>query len=183
MSPDTFHLVLIARRVDVRLAVGRGHTYALVLYHSAQAAHGMTLEVGEVYHEVVVLQSRSHEVVLYVGGVAHRYLELAVGVHYLHLGNLGESVFLSHAHVFLCRAAASAVSRVALHDGAVHLLHQRTDERGLQIVGVAGLAGAHFHCHAALCLASERLVYLDERFGRDVARHVNLRLRHCGCRQ
>ena len=72
-SPEFHHVELLhaACRVDVGLAVLAGAADAEVLQRSAVAAHGVTLEVVEGNHEVVVLHVAAHDVVLDVRGVLH----------------------------------------------------------------------------------------------------------------
>ena len=171
--PQPFHHLLIACRVDVRLAVGRCHADARVLQHTAQAAHRVSLEVCEVDHEVVVLQVRAHDVVLDVRGVLHGDVELTLLVHQVHLEAGCEAVLLDGLPMSLEGVAAAFVGGVALHDGAVHLVHQQSDELRLQVVRVARLAGGNLHGYASLGFAAQCLVDLHQRLRRDVARHVD----------
>ena len=147
-----------AHRVDVCLAGGRGHADAGVLQHTAEATHLVTLEVGEVDHEVVVLQVVTHDVVLQVCRVGHGNLHLALLVHQVHTEDRVEAVLVDGLPVLLRVLARAAVGRAALYDGAVDRLHQLADECGLQVVRVAALARADFHGYAACGLQAQCLV-------------------------
>ena len=41
--------------MDVRLPGCRGNTDGLVLDHTAEAAHGMPFEMGQIDHEIIIL--------------------------------------------------------------------------------------------------------------------------------
>ena len=168
--------------MDVGLAVGRGHADGGVLQHTAQAAHRVTLEVGQVDHEVVACQVVAHDVVLDVLAVAHGNLHLAFLVHQVHDEQRVEAVLVYRLPVRLKRVALAAVGRIALHDGAVHLVHQVLDERRPEVVGVARLARRYFHRHASLCRHAQGLVDSHQRLRADFPRHVHFALRH-GCRR
>ena len=140
----------------------------------------MAFEVVEGNHEVVVGHVAAHDVVLDVGGVLHGDAHLALLVHNVDAEQGCEAVTLDDLPVVgrgvalvLLVAGAAAVGGVALHDGAVHQLHEVLDELGLQVVGVAALAGGDFHSYAALGLHAEGLVDIDQPLGRDVAGEVD----------
>ena len=174
---EHFHL---AGGVYIGFAVAAGATDGEVLQRSAVATHGMSLEVVEGNHEVVVGHVASHDVVLDMCGVHHGDTYLALFVHDVHPEQGLEAVAFDNlpvvgrggALVFLV-AGAAAISRVALHDGAVDQHHEVFDELGPQVVGVAPLAGGDLHCHAALGVHSQCLVDFHQRLGVDVAGYVD----------
>lgn len=67
--------------MDIELAAARGHADGEVFQRAAEAAHGVSLEVGEDDHEIVVGQVAADLVVFDVGGVDHRQAHGAVGIH------------------------------------------------------------------------------------------------------
>jgi len=73
---------------------------------------------------------------------------------------------------------------VALHDGAVDEHHEVFDKLRLEVVGVTPLPCRDLHRHAALGLHAQRLVDVDQPFGRDVAGEVDngLAVSLCGGR-
>ena len=71
----------LACRVDVALAIGGGNADGGILEHSAEAAHGVTLKVGKVDHEVVVGKVVAYDVIFQVLLILDRYAHLAIFVH------------------------------------------------------------------------------------------------------
>ena len=108
-------LLALARRVDVEFPGGRGHANRLVLQHTAEAAHGMSLEVGQVDHEIVVLKVRAYDVVLNMLRVFDRQLHFAFLVHDVNGGDVVVAAFGDGLTVLLGVATVAAVSRVAFH--------------------------------------------------------------------
>ena len=53
--PQFVVILALSIGVDVGLSIAGSHADALVFQHTAKSAHGMTLEVGKVNHEIVVL--------------------------------------------------------------------------------------------------------------------------------
>ena len=84
----------LACRVDVSLAVRRGHADGGILHHAAEAAHGVSLEVGQVDHEVVVSQMLAHDVILQMFLVADGNAYLAELVHQVDGEDGVEAVFV-----------------------------------------------------------------------------------------
>ena len=107
----------------------------------------MPLKMGQVDHEIIVFQMVPDDVVLEVLLVLHRKVELSLGIHDVHLGDVKESVVLGGLHVGLRAGAFAAIGRVALHDGAVHLAHQVPDEGGLEEIVPSGFSRADFDGH------------------------------------
>lgn len=173
-------LLHLAARVDVSLAVGAGAADAEVLQGSAVAAHGMTLEVVEGDHEVIVVDVAAHDVVFDVGAVHDGDADFALFVHDVDLEHGNESVALDDFPVVggggalvLLVLGGVAVGGVALHDGAVHGVDEQTDKLGLQIVGVGAFAGGDLDGHAAFGLHAQGFVDFDEGLWADVAGHVD----------
>ena len=165
--PALGRLVRHAVTVDVGLAGGGGHADALVLQHAAEAAHHMTLEVGQVDHEAVVLELLAHDVVFDPRGVAHGDAHILFLVHQHHLGDGVEAVGVNGLPMLALVLAGTAVGRAALHNGAVDFIDKLADEGGLEVVVAAHLARADFHGHASVGLHTELLVDLDQTFGRN----------------
>ena len=77
--------------MDIDLADDGRYADALVLQHTAEAAHGVTLEEGEVDHEVVVCQMAAHDVVLDVAVVGHGQVDGVLLVHDVDRGDVVEA--------------------------------------------------------------------------------------------
>ena len=137
----------VARSVNVHLAASRRHADALVFQHTAEAAHGVTLEVGEVDHEVVVAQMASHNVVLQVAAIDNRQVHRVFFVHDVNRGDGIVSSLGNGLTVGCGGGAATTVGSVALHDIAADQLHKIFNEFGAQVVALCRLAGTDFHSH------------------------------------
>ena len=95
-----------------------------VLYRTAESRHRMTFEMGQDNREVIVRIMRAYDVIVYVPSALYRKPGFPFCIHNIHFGNGGETVFLGGTEMGGCVGAASAVCRVAFHDGAVHTLHE-----------------------------------------------------------
>ena len=60
--------------------------------------------------------------------------DLSVGIHDVDTGNIHVSVLAGGTEVILSGATVAAVSGVALHECAVHLLHEGSDERRGELI-------------------------------------------------
>ena len=130
--PKSRHGLLITGGVDVCLAVCGRHADACVFEHAAHAAHRMTLEVGEVYHEVVIFQMCAHDVAFDVGIVLHGDFKFAFLVHQIDLEHRRKTVVFDGLPMLLECGSLAAVCGVALHDGAAHGFDEVFDEVGLR---------------------------------------------------
>ena len=189
--PESAHVQLLhlACRVDVGLAVLTGTADREILQCTAIAAHGVTFEVVEGNHEVVVRHVTTHNVVFDVRLVFHRDANLVIFVHDIHGEILGESVALNHLPVVLRRIAfvvlvgrSVAVCRITLHDGAVHLKHQIPDEFRFQVVRVAALTRTHLHGHSSLGRNAQGLIDSHQRLRTDFPSQIHFRLSESRCR-
>ena len=180
-SPEFSHVEFLhlACRVDIGLAVTAGTPDGQVLERTAVAAHGVTFEMTQQHHEVVVGHVASHDVILDVRLVLDGNTYLVVLVHDIHGEVLQETVTLDDFPVVgrsvalvLLIARSAAIGGIAFHNGAVHLKDQILDEFGLQVVGVTALTRRDLHCHAALGLNAKRLVDFHQRLRRNVPCHI-----------
>ena len=142
--PQVCVVLALAVGVDVGLAVARGHADAGVLQHAAEAAHLVPLEVGQVDHTVVVLQVLSDDIVAHIGGVAHRDLDFAIGIHNVDAADGIEAVVVDDGQMVGGVHTLASVGGVAFHQLAVHVFNEIADQFGLEVVVAAGLAGADF---------------------------------------
>ena len=91
----------LTARVDVEFPGSRVHTYRLVLQHAAESTHGMPLEVGQVDHEIIVLQVGAYDVVLQMLRVLDRQLHFAFFVHDVNGGDIVVTTLGDGLTVFL----------------------------------------------------------------------------------
>ena len=133
----------------------------------------MTFEVGEVDHEVVVLEVRTYNVVVQVSTIGHGNLEFPFFVHKVYLECGKESMFLDGFPMGFGGVAASFVSSVTFYDGATHLIYELADEFGFQIVGVTAFAGGDLYGNAAFGGAAQSVIDVYQCFGRNLAREIN----------
>ena len=80
--------------VDIFLSVCRRDTYGYLLQCSTEAAHGMTLEMSEHKHGIILIHTLSDIVFLYypaVGDVKHAVG--ALSIHELHIKMLRPPMF------------------------------------------------------------------------------------------
>lgn len=110
-----------------------------------------------------------------------RKLRLTLGIHDVDRCDGRESVVGRRLQMALRIGPAAAVGRVALDNRTVDLLHQRLDERRLQEVVAARLAGREFDGYLAPGLTAERLVDSDQIVGRNLLEEIDLRKRRLGC--
>ena len=114
--------------MDIQFATAGCHSDGLVLQHTAEATHCVTFEVGEIYHQVIVLQMRADDVILNVFCVCDRQVDAPFLIHDVHRSNVVEATLGNCPAMSRCRAAVAAVGRIALHDVGSQLLHQILDE-------------------------------------------------------
>ena len=103
-----------------------------------------------------------------------RNFHLAVGIHDVHLGNLGKTVILGSLHVCFGICTATSVGSVAFHDSAIHLFYQLAYKCRLEKIVSAWFSCRKFYCHTAAGLASQSLIDFNKALGRYVTRHVHL---------
>ena len=114
----------------------------------------MTFEVVETDHEVVVGKMSAYDVVVQMGMVAHGNAYLIVFVHDVDGEILGKAVAVNDLPV-IGRVVAhvvriAAIGGVVFYNGTINVIDQILDELWFEIVGIAALAGAYFHCHTPL---------------------------------
>ena len=141
----------------------------------------MSLEVGQVNHEVVVGQVLPHDVVLQVLMVLNGDANLAELVHQIDSKDRVEAVLMNSLPVLPGVLAGAAVGRAALHDGAVQLFHQLANKRRFQIVRVTAFTSRYFHADAACSLHAQCLIDFNQRLWRYFLREIHLTL--CRCHQ
>ena len=121
-------------RVNVCLSVLGGDTYGGIFEHAAEAAHRMALEMGQVNHEIIVLQMGSNDVVFYPFIIGDRNLEFTFFVHDIHIGYGFIPSFGDFLPVGFRRRTASLVSRIAFNQRTADLFHQITNQLGTEMV-------------------------------------------------
>ena len=131
----------------------------------------MPLEVGQVDHEIVVLQMAPHDVVFQVLPVLHRNGEFTLRVHDVHPGNIRKAVVLRRLKVVLRPGALAAVSRIALHNGAFHAVHQILDQLRTQEIMAARFPGADLDGHPSGSRSPHSLVNPYKSLRRNLLRH------------
>ena len=166
MRPESLYHLLVTGGVDVGLSVGRCHADGGILEHATETTHGMSLEVCEVDHEVVVGQVLSHDIIFNMCGVVDRNGHIALLVHEVDLEGGQEAMILDGLPMLLEGVSLSLISRVAFHDRAIHLVDKEFDEFGLEVVGIARLSGRDFHCHLSCGRSAERMIDLHQCLGR-----------------
>ena len=120
--------------MDERFALSRGHAYTLVFQYAAEAAHGMALEMGKVYQEVIVGDVAADTVKLYVGVVLYRYVHAPFFVHDVNRRYLGEAAFFYGAAMARGVRAVALICCIAFNDCAVHFIHKPFDEFRAEII-------------------------------------------------
>ena len=179
----------LACRVDICLAVLTGTADREILQCTTVAAHGVTFEVVEGNHKVVVGHVSSHDVELDVRLIFHGDADLVVFVHDIHGEILREAVTLNHLPVVLrCVALVFLIGRsvavcgITLHDSAVHLEHQVLYEFRLQVVRIAALSSTHLHGDAPLGRNTQGFIDFHQRLWADFPCQIHLRLCESCCR-
>ena len=121
--------------MDVCLAVLTGTTDREVLKRTAVAAHGVTFEVVQCNHEIIVGHVTSHNVELDITLILHGDADLVVFVHDVHWEVLCKTMSLDDLPVVSRRIAvillvtrSAAIGGVALHNGTIHLEYQVLNE-------------------------------------------------------
>ena len=159
--------------MDVQLTGGGCHADALVLEHTAESAHRMSLEMRQVDHEVVVLQVTAHAVVLYPFAVCNRNVHRPFGVHDVHRGDLIISALLDGLQVAGRRGAVPAVCGITFDQIAADLLNQVLDEFRPKMIALGRLSRRYLDCHASAGRNTQRLIDTDEPRSTDVRSIIN----------
>ena len=122
--------------MDVQFSVGGCHADTLVLEHAAETAHCMPLEMGQVDHEVIVLEMAPDAVELNPFGISHGNVHRSFGIHDVYGRNFVVTPFFDGFEVAFRGRTVTAVSRVAFYKGTVHRLDQILDEFRTEMVAV-----------------------------------------------
>ena len=133
----------------------------------------MPFEVGEDNGEIIVFPGFAHIVFLEVFSTVYGEGIFPFGIHNHHRGDSGESMVRSGLQVVGRMVAAAVVGCVALHDGAVQLLHKWSYEFRVEMIVVARLACGEFHGHLAFGFASEGFIHLLDVFRSDILDEIN----------
>ena len=155
--------------VDEQLAAGGSETDGHILQCAAEAAHDVTLEVGEDHHGVIIGEVSADIVVLEVDAVLYGDGHFTLLVHDVAGGDVIETVVTDGLPVDLAGVSAAGIGCVAFADGTLNLVYEAANERGLQEVVAAGLAGGYFYCGLALEFNAESFVKTDEPLGGNIA--------------
>ena len=164
---------LRAGRMDIHLTAGRGDADADIFDGSAEAGHGVSLEMGENHPVRVVLRVAADDYLREPAAAGHGPFHFAFLIHQIEIRDSGKAVILSHLLVHGGGGAGTAVSRVALHNGAVHLLHQIFDELRAQIVACGRLAGRDLDGGFSGRGPAEGIVDFYETFRGDVGGEID----------
>ena len=138
-APCNLGIVRLTSRMDIRLTCRGGYTDGGVLHHTAEAPHGMSLEVGEVDHEVVVGKVLAHDIVFQVFLVLNGDADVVELIHDVHGEDAVEAMVMNRLPMFLGILTGTAVCCAALHNRTVYLIHQIADECGFQVMGITTL--------------------------------------------
>ena len=179
-TPD---LLRLAGTMDIGFTKRRSVADGQLLQRTAVATHGMALEMGQHQGRVVIGQILAHIVFLNhlaVGNVQHQIG--ARCVQQIHRKILLPAVLFKQLQVLFGGITLSLVCRIALDDGATHMIHHRFPEIGPQEILVALLAGMDLDGHISGQLLVQQLIHLQHLFGCDSFRkidfgsHKNIRL-------
>ncbi len=100
-----------------------------LLERAAETAHRVPLEVAEHQHGLIVHQMLAHQVLMQHPPVLNGKRHVgAIGIHDVHLEELGPPMRRHQLLVLLGGVARTLVGGVALHDGAIHLFHYGAHE-------------------------------------------------------
>ena len=162
-----------AARVDECLACSGGAADGELLERTAVAAHGMTLEMREDEHGIIVFDVFSEIVLLEYGSVGDLPTDIRTfGVHQIHRKALAPTVIFDQlqmgSRVVPNTAEGVAVSCVALDDGAVNALDHRTPEIRTQEILISLLARVELDGNAAWKLEFQCAVHLHDLFRCDL---------------
>ena len=159
----------LAAGVDQALALRGGAADGKLLERAAVTAHGVTFEMGQHEHGIVVFEILAHAVFpehLAVGDVQLHVRTF--GVHQIDGKIAAPAVVLDQLAVLRRGVALALVGGVALDDRAADALDHRSPELGLQKVLIALLARMELDCYPAGKLPAQRLIERDHLFRRDL---------------
>ena len=147
-----------------------------VLHGTAEAAHGVALEVGQDDHGVVVADVLAHRDGLEVLAALHGEHRRAFGVHDVDRAE-GPAVHLEGFKVLFRRVAVSHVERVRFDDRAVgNVLLEGFDHVARQNVRAVAFTRVELDRDLPDDFFVDERVELLQVFGVDLAREVDLRL-------
>ena len=106
----------------------------MALDRTAEARHGVSLEVGQDQPIGIILRVAANDGVLKTPAAGHGPLHLALLIHEVEFGKGGEAVVRRHLLVQGGACAGAAVGGVAFDDRAADRLHQRADQLGTEVV-------------------------------------------------
>ena len=135
--------------------------------HSAEAAHRVSFEMGQVDHTVIVPDMGADDVVLYPFCILDGDFYLAFFVHYVHGGDFVVAALGNFSTVRGGVGAAAAIGRVAFHEGPAHFFHQGRDKLRREIVGLGRFSRGNLHGDASLLFDAEGFIDLDKAFRAD----------------
>ncbi len=177
ITPNLSDIRRLARRMNPRLTLRRSDTDRYVLQRSAETTHHMALEMGQYHRKIVIEIMRPYDIFFQVLAVLHRKCHFTVGIHDIDRRNSRESMrFGCFQMVGRCGATA-AVSRIALDNGTVHLLHQWRNQSRLQEVMASRFTRGEFHRNPTRCRTFEHIVDTHQIFWRDFPNEIDFRAR------
>ena len=122
----------------------------------------MTLEVSEVYHEIIVCKMIAHQIFLEPFCILHRQIHFTLRIHYVNRGDLAITTLLNGTSMGFRIRTVAAVSGITLHDVAFYFLHKRTDQFGAEMIALSRFTGTDFHGYFAFRLYPQRIENIDE---------------------
>ena len=141
---------------------------------SAISSHSVTLEVGQHQEGIVVRKVCADIVLCQSGSTYHRQCHRAVFIHNDHIGNGRKAVILSYLIVHRRVGAGASVGGVALHNGAVDLMHNVCDQGGVQIIAGGRFSCGELHGHISSGGPVQSLINRHQALRGDVCGHKDL---------
>ena len=165
--------------MNIGLSMGGGNANADVLQRAAKTSHGMAFKMGQYQHGIIVGKVLTNDVLLQMEAPFHRDIHLSEFIHDI-AGRHGlESMIFDGFPMLLGILTLSAVSRAALDDRAVQLMHQITDQLRMQIVMPSGFAGRNLDAYLSLQFSPQSLIDTHKALRCNLFCKINLCLRHC----
>lgn len=136
-----------------------------MFYRTAVATHGVTLEVGENKHRIIICDVFADIIFLDFSAFGNFENEVgSFGVKQVNRKNI-PAVFFEKLKMLSGGVSCTVIGGVAFRDRTADMVNNRLPEIGLQIILITPFARMNLDCNPAFKLFSEHFIKLKHLFG------------------
>ena len=159
--------------MNVSLSRRRSDTDGDILDSPTETAHRVTFEMGQHYGKVIFRVRLSHKIFFQMLSPFHGQRYFSVRIHDDYRGYGRKAVVFGRFQMLFRIGTSAAVGRIALHDSAVHLLHQPFYQCRIEVIVISGFAGGKLHRHFSGSLPPERFIHFHQTLRTDFFYHIH----------